>query len=54
MVVRPEQPDKPYLLIETHHSGDIEKWEFIMFEAVVPPESIYEVPEECSNKYPKG
>lgn len=46
-MVKDDSPNKPFLQIEISNAGDEEKLEYIMFEAVVPPESIFEVPEQC-------
>lgn len=53
VAVTSEEPEKPYILIETDNAGDVERWHFIMFEAVTPPESIYEIPEQCPGKQPQ-
>lgn len=39
--------DKPYLLIEVRSAGGVEKWEFVVFDPVTPPDSTFSIPSGC-------
>lgn len=44
--------DKPYLLNQVGIAGDVEMWEFIVFDPVTPPDSTFGIPLGCPQDPP--